>query len=456
MKTCSDDAEKFDGDPSFHRLFNPAMVLSRELGSLFSHYRSPSRTAAALERIERSYVATYPASFTLFFTYLRALQRVNWKVLADQQVLQLFEQFPSRASTSGQMRLYQYSWPLELAAQFQAVWSRAQVVIEPSVSPGGKCCDLFVYANDASLPGEFSRWRDQSGVMRSGVAIECKAVESEDKLRRRLKEASGQLKPYQAGVAAIDVSALVAKVARRAHCLPEFYAAVRNEHVRLHDIVADIARREGLSWKGSIVGVSVRCRLSFEPVRQDGAYPHIQMYEYDQSLGFAYTHDVQVRRNVEEVLGSALVDFSRLLLLPFPDRLLRVKKGTSLYVQVDAGLYVPIVRLARAVPRDGFGLEIVATADEGGPGDVYLSGFEITIDGCPTCPYWTAAPFRFLAHLFRYPGSSSVRMDRQRWGHVKPPVSTWVTPEGADGYNFPIVNTRLIPIRMPQPKPDGR
>ncbi len=445
-----------EGDPSFHRMANVADAMALKLRTLFSHFRSEERAKAAASRAARAYISSYPSSFTLFHSYIDALDSLNWQSLTDQQVLQLFEQFPSRASTSVQTQLYQYSWPLELAAQVREVWPRSRVVLEPPFSAHGKTCDLFVYNDDPSSPGKFSRWTDENGICHRGVAFECKSMEAEAKLSRRIREASQQLKRYRAGIVAIDVSALIAPLAAQSTCLPDFYATVRREHTRIHDTVARIVAKDHGALKDAIAGVTVRCRLTYSPVQYSGACPHIQMYEYNRAIGFSCAQDELARLDVEHVIWSALGDYSRLYIVPLADRLFYIKSGGRLYMQIVTDAYVPMVRLCREKPVRGFGMAIVSVPGSGS-GDSYLSGAHIGIVGCPTCPFWTASGFRLSVNAVAYPGASNLRLDNCRWQSREPARYSWTTPEGAAGYNFPITEAQciLIEARTAAHRPNG-
>lgn len=171
------------------------------------HFRPNQPATAILAPIKAAALRDFGRR-TLLTEYIRLIRQIDWRRLSERVVLRPLVNLPSLIVSSNGGMVFDDIWPLQVAAA--AINSHLRPELEARHHDVVGCAaDIFLVPGPIVHPDcrPLSTLRLTSRVAVSG--IECKAVASQDKLTRRLREAAKQLAVYDGGIVALDVSRMV-------------------------------------------------------------------------------------------------------------------------------------------------------------------------------------------------------------------------------------------------------
>lgn len=166
---------------------------------MLAHVGKKPQTNTILSSI-RSALIEEPSLRLVIADYMHLIQNINWKLLDVDTLLKPIESIPSVKFENGKNSL-SHLWPVQLGVMF----AKLGLKIEFESLDGA---DLFIHDGDLDEFFPLSRGVRQ-GVEYKGIAIQCKAITSATKIKKRIKDASKQLESSEGGLIAIDISNLV-------------------------------------------------------------------------------------------------------------------------------------------------------------------------------------------------------------------------------------------------------
>lgn len=186
--------------------FGPAdLSLLRQIVRHFRPHLDPSTVLAPLSRA----ITSDLGKRRLFEEYMQLVGKIDWTRLGKRVIFEPLHRLPSLQIRARGGLTFESIWPIRVAALV------SEAGLDPHLEQGRQGLrepDLFVKPGRLLVPWflPLSRIKSRSGRHEGGLAIECKAIQSSDQIDFHVKKVAKQLEYWGGGVAALDISAVIA------------------------------------------------------------------------------------------------------------------------------------------------------------------------------------------------------------------------------------------------------
>lgn len=361
---------------------NPFTTYRHLLEEICLHYSPNQHPNAILVPLRRYYMEKYPNSAALLAEYCEALASIEWKHLPASAVLEPLSRMPSLGVDRQDVFTLDGYFPLSLAYQVSTASPPLAVRAEPDGASFGSC-DLFAWPR--SVPHMFyaaiSHRKSPDGKAQTGIAIECKAVASVQKIKRRMKESSQQLTRYGAGFTALDVSLVVQREASAWSSLEyeDLWKLAASRHQAMHDeALTELNRLSRLKRHGSAM-LMTHCQL-FSAARRLEGFSGVQVMSYRRTLC-----DPVEGSHMLGIVPGAFVEFARAIawersylhILPTQDKSFHIPPGGCLLGELREGGTTLELPNEPNSSKDGLIISGIRVVYLGGPISALTKGFRI-------------------------------------------------------------------------------